>query len=102
MCFEDLLERHEQEIYRFARRVTANPEDAADVLQDTFLRAFKAFRKLPPDANHRAWLYRIADSCLSNLRAHYGAKKRQPPGGLRQVASGLGRIPGDEPRLPRR
>ncbi|MDX1389765.1 MAG: RNA polymerase sigma factor, partial [Acidobacteriota bacterium] len=67
MRFEELLDRHEREIYRFARRVTSNPDDAADVLQDTFLRAFKAFRKLPEDANHRAWLYRIAGRVAIDL-----------------------------------
>ncbi len=67
MRFEDLLERHEREIYRFARRVTANPDDAADVLQDTFLRALRAFRKLPEGANHRAWLYRIAGRVAIDL-----------------------------------
>jgi RNA polymerase sigma-70 factor (ECF subfamily) len=65
--FEDLIESHEREIYRFARRMTADPEDAADVLQETFLKAFQAFRKLPPDANHRAWLYRIAGRVAIDL-----------------------------------
>ena len=36
--FTDLLERHEREIYRYAHRMMGNPEDAADVLQETFLR----------------------------------------------------------------
>ena len=64
--FEDLLGRHEKEIYRFAWRMTGNPDDAADILQDTFLRAFKAYRKLPLDANHRAWLYKIASRLALN------------------------------------
>ena len=65
--FEDLLKQHEKEIFRFARRMTGNSEDAADVLQETFLRAFKAFSKLPNEANHRAWLYRIAGRQALNL-----------------------------------
>lgn len=65
--FEELIGRHEREVYRFARRMTADPEDAADVLQETFLKAFRAFRKLPPDANHRAWLYRIAGRVAIDL-----------------------------------
>jgi RNA polymerase sigma-70 factor (ECF subfamily) len=64
--FEDLLERHEKEIYRFACRMTGNQDDAADILQETFLRAFKAYRKLPPDANYRAWLYKIAGRLALN------------------------------------
>jgi RNA polymerase sigma-70 factor (ECF subfamily) len=65
--FEDLLQRYEKEIFRFVRRMTGNSADAADVLQDTFLRAFKSFSKLPREANHRAWLYRIAGRQALNL-----------------------------------
>ena len=61
--FVDLLGSYEKEIHRYAYRMTGNAEDAADVLQDTFLKAFKAFSRLPVDANHRAWLYRIAHHC---------------------------------------
>ena len=44
---EDLVNRHEKEIYRFAYRMTGNREDAADILQETFLRAFKSLPRLP-------------------------------------------------------
>ena len=64
--FEDLLDRHEKEIYRFAWRMTGNRDDAADVLQETFLLAFRAFCKLPPDANYRAWLYKRASRLALN------------------------------------
>jgi RNA polymerase sigma-70 factor (ECF subfamily) len=68
--FEDLLRAHQREIYRFACRMTGNTADGSDVLQDTFLRAFRAYRRLPPGANHRAWLYRIAArSAVSHARA---------------------------------
>ena len=76
--FEVLLERHEKEIYRFARRMTANREDASDVLQDTFLQAFRAFKKLPEDANHRAWLYRIASRLAMNLARAKRVRKAVP------------------------
>ena len=65
--FAELLERHEREIHRFAFRMTGDPEDASDVLQDTFLRALKAFPRLPKNANQRAWLYRIASRQSLNL-----------------------------------
>jgi len=68
--FEDVLRTYEREIYRFACRMTGNRADGSDVLQETFLRAFRAFRRLPPGANHRAWLYRIAArSAVSHARA---------------------------------
>lgn len=58
--FADLLEQHEREIHRFAFRMTGHLADAEDVLQNTFLRAFEAYGRLPATANHRAWLFRIA------------------------------------------
>jgi RNA polymerase sigma-70 factor (ECF subfamily) len=59
--------RYEKEIYRFTYRMTGNREDAADVLQETFFRAFRALDRLPEKANHRAWLYRIASRSALNL-----------------------------------
>jgi len=76
--FSDLLESHEKEIYRFAYRMTGNSEDASDVLQDTFLRAFKAFPRLPEGANHRAWLYRIAHRQALNLFRSRRVRKTEP------------------------
>jgi RNA polymerase sigma-70 factor (ECF subfamily) len=76
--FSELLESHEKEIYRFAYRMTGNREDASDLLQDTFLRAFKAFPRLPADANHRAWLYRIAHRQALNLFRSRRVRRSEP------------------------
>lgn len=76
--FAALLECYEKEIYRFVFRLTGNPEDAADLLQDTFLKAFKAFPKLPEDANHRAWLYRIAHHEALNLFRSRAVRATEP------------------------
>jgi RNA polymerase sigma-70 factor (ECF subfamily) len=76
--FSELLERHEKEIYRYVFRMTGNPDDASDLLQDTFLRAFQAFPRLPKDANHRAWLYRIAHRQALNLFRSRKVRKSVP------------------------
>src|SRR3972149_3063664 len=76
--FSELLESHEREFYRCAYRMTGNPEDASDLLQDTFLRAFKAFPRLPQDANHRAWLYRIAHRQALNLFRSRRVRRTEP------------------------
>jgi RNA polymerase sigma-70 factor (ECF subfamily) len=76
--FAELLERHEKEIHRFAYRMTGNPEDASDLLQETFLRAFKAFPRLPEGANHRAWLFRIAHRQGLNLFRSRRVRKTGP------------------------
>lgn len=76
--FAELLERHEKEIHRFLYRMSGNPEDASDLLQETFLRAFEAFPRLPRGANHRAWLYRIAHNQALNLFRARRAQRTEP------------------------
>ncbi len=58
--FEQVLAAHEAELYRYLRRLTPTADDAADLLQDTCVRAFRAYPRLAAGANVRAWLYRIA------------------------------------------
>jgi RNA polymerase sigma-70 factor (ECF subfamily) len=54
--------------------VTARASDADDLSQETFLRAFRAHRGLPPDANVRAWLFTIATNLCKN---HFRGEKRR-------------------------
>jgi RNA polymerase sigma-70 factor (ECF subfamily) len=58
--FEALVERHSSEIHAYLWRLLRDPELASDVLQDTFLRAWRAFPRLKHRAHLRAWLYTIA------------------------------------------
>src|SRR3954463_4338061 len=67
--FDETLARHGAEIYRFALHLTRNRSDADDLYQETALKAYRAWDRLPCDANHRAWLYRIASNTfLSDKR----------------------------------
>ena len=91
-CFEALMSKHHGEIYRYVLRVTGRRSDADDLSQETFLRAFRAYRALPPDANRRAWLFAIATNlCRNHFRAQsrrrlayahvsVGARERQEEG----------------------
>ena len=68
--FDAVMTTHHAEIYRYLRRVTFRSAEAEDLSQETFLRAFRAYRALPPDANVRAWLFAIATNLFRNsLRA---------------------------------
>jgi len=58
--FEALVERHSEEIYAYLWRLLGDPEQASDCLQDTFLRALRAFPRLRHHEHLRAWLYTIA------------------------------------------
>jgi RNA polymerase sigma-70 factor (ECF subfamily) len=72
--FEALMSEHHAEIYRYVLRVTGRRHDADDLAQETFLRAFRAHRTLPPDANARAWLFAIATNLTRN---HFRSQKRR-------------------------
>lgn len=58
--FETLIERHHDEIYSYLWRLMGSAADAEDLTQEVFLRAYQAYKRLRPDSNHRAWLYKIA------------------------------------------
>jgi RNA polymerase sigma-70 factor (ECF subfamily) len=76
VTFDDMLDRHQAEIYRFAMQLTRNRADADDLYQETLIKAYRAFDRLDGSANHRAWLYRIAtNTFLSGKRK---AKREDP------------------------
>ena len=60
IAFETLIERYGGEIYRYLWRMFGNSAEAQDCLQDSYLRAYKAYGRLKEDSNERAWLYTIA------------------------------------------
>lgn len=70
--FDDVLARHQGEIYRYAIHLTRNPVDADDLYQETVLKAYRAFGRLDGEANHRAWLYRIATNAFLSERRKRG------------------------------
>ena len=72
--FETIVGAHHGEIYRYLRRVTSRPTEAEDLSQETFLRAYRAYRTLGPDANVRAWLFAIATNLSRN---HFRSEKRR-------------------------
>ena len=72
--FESVVAAHHAEIHRYLVRATSRSGDADDLSQETFVRAYKAYRALPPDANVRAWLFAIATNLCRN---HYRAEGRR-------------------------
>src|SRR3546814_13287713 len=56
-------------------RMTRNPADAEDLVQETFAKAFSAFHQYKPGTNLKAWLYRILTNTFIN---NYRKKQRQP------------------------
>ena len=66
-AFRALVERHSRAVYRVAHRMTGNAHDAEDVVQETFLRAYKQLQRFESRANFGTWLHRIAVNCSIDL-----------------------------------
>jgi RNA polymerase sigma-70 factor, ECF subfamily len=64
--FEEALSRHEREIMRFLLRMTRDRDDALDLFQETWLRAYRAYPRLDSERGLRPWLYRIATNLCRN------------------------------------
>ncbi len=68
-AFAELVERYERKIYRLARHITGNDEDAEDVLQETFLKAYENLPGFQGQSKFYTWLVRIAvNEALMKLR----------------------------------
>ena len=63
------------QLYAAAMRMTRNPQDAEDLVQETFAKAYSSFRQFRPGTNLKAWLYRILTNTFIN---NYRKKQRQP------------------------
>ena len=68
VAFSELVRATYDDTYTLALRLTGNPEDADDVAQDTYLRAFRGLRRFRGDAAFTTWLYRITTNCAHSLR----------------------------------
>jgi RNA polymerase sigma-70 factor (ECF subfamily) len=69
-AFDTIVRRHQRRVYQLCYRFAGNHEDAADLAQDVFVRAFKGLRKFKGDSALSTWLYRVGvNVCLSRTSA---------------------------------
>ena len=66
-AFRVLVDRHGRSLFRLAFRMTGNEQDAEDVVQESFLRAYRQLAKFDDRATFGTWLYRIATNCSLDL-----------------------------------
>jgi RNA polymerase sigma-70 factor (ECF subfamily) len=66
-AFRGLVEHHSRAVYRLAHRMTGNRQDAEDVVQETFLKAYRQLGRFESRANFGTWLHRIAVNCSIDL-----------------------------------
>ena len=75
-AFEELVNRYEKKIYRLGMNITGNREDAEDVLQDAFLKAFQHLPDFREDSRFYTWITRIAvNEALMKLRKRKSSKE---------------------------
>src|SRR5215203_6130672 len=103
-AFDELVRRTYVDSYTLAMRLTANEEDARDVVQESYLRAWKGIKRFRGDAQFSTWMYRITANAAATLvqkrrrrrggsAAAEAAKHRGPQGRVRLVARGHRRGP---------
>lgn len=66
-AFDELVRRTHADTYTLAYRLCGNEEDARDVVQDAYLRAFKGLKRFRGEAQFSTWLYRITANCANTL-----------------------------------
>jgi len=72
-AFEELIIEHESKVYNIAYRILNNEEDAKDLSQEVFIKAFNSLHKFREDSSFSTWLYRIArNTCIDELRKRKG------------------------------
>ena len=74
-AFPEQAMQYAPQLYSAALRMTRNPADAEDLVQETFLKAYRSFATFEEGSNLRAWLYRILTNTYINS---YRAKQRRP------------------------
>lgn len=73
--FEEAALELSDQVYRVARRLVGSREEAEDLVQETYARAFRSWRSYTPGTNLRAWLFRI----LTNLNIDRGRREQRAP-----------------------
>jgi RNA polymerase sigma-70 factor, ECF subfamily len=113
--FEEVYTAHHGAVFGYVLRRTSNPEDAADVIAETFLTAWRRVDDVPPGPRARLWLYGVARRVLANyrrgerrrtaladrLRADFALSYHLPDygGDQARIAAAFRRLPGPDQEL---
>jgi RNA polymerase sigma-70 factor, ECF subfamily len=102
-AFRLLVERHSRNVYKVAYRVTGNPDDAEDVVQETFLKAYRQLDRFEERASFGTWLHRIAWNCsVDLLRSRPKREQAEEADTLEQLGSTHATVTGSAAPSPER
>lgn len=73
-AYAELLQRHQRAVYTLVRRMVRQPEDAAEITQDAFVKAYLALARFDPQYTFRAWIMKIS----SNIAIDFLRRRRLP------------------------
>lgn len=91
-AFNELVNATYADTYALALRLVGNADDARDVVQDTYLRAFRAISRFRGDATIRTWLFRITSNCAHNVK-----RRRRPTESLTDSTIAIDHDPSHNP-----
>lgn len=94
-AFAELVRRHQDAVYRFVLRMVGTRDEALDLVQDAFVRAWQALPQWQPEAQFRTWLFRIASNAALDALRRRRVVAFEPLGGAFEAAA-------DEPDPERR
>jgi RNA polymerase sigma-70 factor (ECF subfamily) len=77
-AFEEIVARYQARVFRLAWRLTGNDSDAKDVLQETFLRAYRGLGSFQGRSRFGTWLYRIATNAALTHRRTRSRRRAEP------------------------
>lgn len=93
-AFEELVKRYERKLFRIARNVMHNTEDAEDVVQSTFLKAYQHLKQFQENAKFSTWLIRIAlNESFMGIRKKRSIREQSLDGDFTTDADGSDRAP---------
>ena len=78
-AFEELVRRYEKRVYAVALRSSGSPEDAADITQEVFLRAWRSIESFRGDSGFSTWLFRITMNLCVDFARHKHAQPQTQP-----------------------
>jgi RNA polymerase sigma-70 factor, ECF subfamily len=97
-AFRVLVDRHSRALFRLAYRMTGNESDAEDVVQETFLRAYKQIKQFDCRSSFSTWVYRICSNCaLDVIRSRKAREKQREPVGEEKTTSWIETIAARDP-----